>query len=90
MARLFSRRPDPFWDDGRGARRVRLQRRIVRLGVAFIAVVLLVLLVTRLPAIDPAFLTTGGGRPILAGALLALLGSSVLLGLARMRHRDLS
>lgn len=90
MARLFSRRPDPFWDDGRGARRARLQRRIVRLGVAFIALVLIVLLVTRLPAIDPTFLLTGGGRPILAGALLALLGSSVLLGLARMRHRDLS
>jgi hypothetical protein len=90
VARLFSRRPDPFWDDGRGARRARLQRRIVRLGVAFIALVLIVLLVTRLPAIDPAFLLTGGGRPILAGALLALLGSSVLLGLARMRHRDLS
>lgn len=88
MPRFLSRRPDPFWDDGRGARRARVQRRIVRSGVVLIAIILLALLVTRLPAIDPTFLLTGEGRPILAGALLALLGSSVLIGLARMRHRD--
>jgi len=88
MPSPFSRRADPFWDDGRGARRARLRRRIFQTGLALIAIILVGLLVTRLPAIDTDFLLSGGGRPILAGALLALLGSTVLVGLARMRHGD--
>ncbi len=88
MAHLIQRRRDPFWEDGRGARRTRAQRRFVRIGVLLVAVIVIGLVVARLPAIDPSFLLTGGGRPYLAGALLALLGSSILIGLARMRHTN--
>ena len=46
------------------------------------------LLVTKLPTMDPQYLVSGDGRPILAGALLALLAAMVLIAVARMRHVD--
>jgi hypothetical protein len=82
-------RHDPFWDvDGKGARRSRIRRRFVRASVALIAVLVVAVVVTRLPAVDPQYLVSGDGRPILAGALLALLAAMVLVALARMRHVD--
>jgi hypothetical protein len=51
-----------------------------------VAIVLVAFLATRLPAIDPSVLASPEGKPLLAGALLSLLGVSVLLGLARMRY----
>jgi len=77
---------DPFWDmDGKGARRSRLRRRFVRSAVLVIAVLAVGVLITRLPTVDPQYLISGDGRPIMAGALLALLGSSILIALAWMR-----
>jgi hypothetical protein len=84
---LGATRHDPFWDlDGKGARRSRLRRKLSRAVVLVIAAIVVGLLVTRLPAVDPAFLMTGDGRPILAAAIFTLLGSTILLGLARLRH----
>jgi hypothetical protein len=80
-------RHDPFWDmDGKGARRVRLQRRLMRSAMLLLALVAVAVLVSHIPTIDPEFLVSGGGRPILAGMLLALLGTSILIALSRMRH----
>lgn len=89
MPKFLDRR-DPFWDDGRGARRARTQRRIVRLGVLLIGAIVLGVVVTRLPAIDPTFVTGDSGRPFLGGALLALLASCILVGLSRMARPDAS
>jgi hypothetical protein len=75
--------------DGTGARRVRTQRRVVRLGIWFLVVVALAVVASQLPAVDPEYLLHGAGRPIMAGALLTLLGAAALLALARMhRVRD--
>jgi hypothetical protein len=79
------RRRDPFWDDGRGARRARIRRRVIKYLVAVIAIILIAVVATRLPAIDTEFLINGDGRPIMAGAILTLLASTVLVGLSRMR-----
>jgi hypothetical protein len=80
---------DPFWDmDGKGARCSRTRRRFVRAAVALIVVLVVALLVTKLPTMDPQYLVSGDGRPILAGALLALLAAMVLIAVARMRHVD--
>jgi hypothetical protein len=84
---IAPRRHDPFWDlDGAGARRQRTQRRLTRYVVWLVVLAALAVVLTRLPAIDPEFLVQGGGRPILAGALLTLLGAAALLALARVRH----
>ena len=92
MSRLSvaPRRHDPYWDmDGAGARRVRTQRRVVRLGIWFLVVVALAVVASQLPAVDPEYLLHGAGRPLMAGALLTLLGAAALLALARMhRVRD--
>ena len=81
-----SSRHDPFWDmDGKGARRSRLRRRFVKAAVALIGVLVLGLVISQLRTIDPQFLISGDGRPVLAGVLLTLLGSMILLALARMR-----
>ena len=92
MSRLTvaPRRHDPYWDmDGTGARRVRTQRRVVRLGIWFLVVVALAVVASQLPAVDPEYLLHGAGRPSMAGALLKLLGAAALLALARMhRVRD--
>ena len=77
---------DPFWDmDGKGARRSRSDggSSATRCAVAVLAIAVVV---TRLPTVDPQYLITGDGRPIMAGALLALLGSSILIALAWMRR----
>ena len=80
-------RHDPFWDmDGRSARRARLRRKFVRYGTLLVGASLIAIAVTRLPAIDPQFLIFGEGRPILFGALIALLGSTILIGLAWVRR----
>lgn len=78
---------DPFWDlDGEGARRVRTQRRFVRIGTWLIVALIAALIATRLPAVDTEFLIRGEGRPLLAGALMSLLGAFVLLALVRIRR----
>ena len=84
---LAPHRHDPYWDmDGTGARRIRNKRRVVRLAAWFVLIVALAFIATRLPAVDPDYLIAGAGRPILAGALMALLGAAALLALARVRH----
>ena len=84
---LAPRRHDPYWDmDGAGARRVRTKARVVRLAIWVALLAALAVIATRLPTIDPEYLIRGGGRPILAGALLALLGAAALLALVRVRH----
>ena len=87
MPRLsLARRHDPFWDiDGEGARRARSQRRLVRYGTWLIALLVVAIVASQLPTVDPDFLVRGDGRPLLAGAIMTLLASSVLLALARMR-----
>jgi hypothetical protein len=84
---LSPNRHDPFWDlDGRGARRARAVRRILRFGLLVLVAIFLGLVATRLPAFDPEVLTTAGNlRPVLAVALLALLASCTLAAAARMR-----
>ncbi len=77
---------DPFWDlDGEGARRSRSQRRFARYATWLIALLVVAVVATRLPAVDTDFLINGGGRPILVGAILALLCASVLLAVGKMR-----
>jgi hypothetical protein len=72
--------------DGSGARRSRTQARAQRYAIWLAVLVALAVALTRLPAIDPEFLVHGEGRPILAGALLTILGAAALLALARVRH----
>jgi hypothetical protein len=72
--------------DGKGARRVRAKRRFAQLAVWFLVVLALAFVSTRRPAVDPEYLIAGGGRPILAGALLAMLGAAALLALSRVRR----
>ena len=89
MSRLSvaPRRHDPYWDmDGAGARRVRTKQRAVRLAVWVVLLAVFAYVSTRLPSIDPDYLIHGAGRPILAGALLTLLGAAALLALARVRR----
>ena len=84
---LASNRHDPFWDmDGAGARRVRTQRKFARYATWLIALLVVVVVATQLPTFDAEFLISGAGRPILGGAILALLAASVLLALGKMRH----
>ncbi len=84
---LAPRRHDPYWDmDGSGARQLRTKQRLVRLATWVAIVALLAFALTRLPSVDPEYLIHGGGRPILAGALLTLLGSAALLALVRVRR----
>jgi hypothetical protein len=84
---LAPRRHDPYWDmDGAGARRVRTKRRFAQAAVWLLVVLTLGFVSTRLPSVDPEYLMNGGGRPILAGALLSLLGAAALLALGRVRH----
>jgi hypothetical protein len=78
---------DPYWDlDGAGVRRDREHRKAIKRIALLVGIVVIALVVTRLPPIDPSVLTSEAGKPFLAAALLALLGASVLLGLARMRY----
>lgn len=84
MTRLSLARHDPF--EGSGARRSRYQRKVIRWAVALVTILAIGVVVTHLPPIDPSILTTPSGKPILAGAILSLLGAVVLLGLARMRR----
>jgi len=83
---LSSRHHDPYWDvDGKNARRSRILRRFARWAKALIVILTLALLATRLPTIDPAVLTGPAGKPILAGAILSILGAAALLAVARIR-----
>jgi hypothetical protein len=70
--------------DGSGAQRLRTKRRLVRVAVWCVVLLVLAFAVTRLPAIDPAYLVQGEGRPVMAAALLGLLGSAAILALARI------
>jgi hypothetical protein len=84
---IAPRRHDPYWDmDGAGAQRVRTKQRVVRLAIWVVLVAVFAFAATRLPAIDPDYLIHGDGRPLLAGALLTLLGAAALLALARVRY----
>ena len=84
---LAPRRHDPYWDtDGVGARHARTRHRLIRMAIWLAIVAILALVATRLPAVDPDYLIRGAGRPILAGALLTVLGAAALLALARIRH----
>ena len=83
---LASRSHDPYWDlDGQGARRSRIQHRVVQWAVRLLIVLVIAVVATRLPSVDPALLTTPAGKPILAGALFSILGVAALLALARIR-----
>ena len=88
MRSLISRSRDPFWDDGRGARRARMLQKIARIAFALTALILVALVVANLPPMDPAILTKPEARPLLGGAALALLGTMILVALARMRRAD--
>ena len=88
MTRLLSRSPDPFWDDGRGARRGRTLQKITRALFLITVLSLVALAVTHLPPLDPSILTKPEARPLLGGAALALLGSAILVALNRMRRSD--
>ena len=84
---LASRRHDPYWDvDGAGARHQRTRQRIARIGVWFAIVVVLAVVVSQLATVDPEYLFRGAGRPILAGAMMTILGTAALLALAHIRH----
>jgi hypothetical protein len=84
-------RRDPYWDmDGVGARRARIRKALVRYAAWLLILAAFVLVALNLPAIDPEYLIRGDGRPILAGALLALLGAAALLALARVRRTSQS
>lgn len=85
-----SNRADPFWDlDGVSAQRSRRRRQITRALTAVLLVALAIgvgaTLATRIGDIDPTFIRDAG-RPILATAILSLLGAAVLIGLSRMRR----
>ena len=89
MSRLSPtlRRPDPSWDlDGAGVQRLRTKRRVVRSAIWLVVIVALAFLATRLPTVDPTYLIQGEGRPVMAAAMLGLLGSAAILALARIRH----
>ncbi len=80
-------RHDPYWDmDGAGARRQRAKRRIVRFVTWILALAVVAVASLHLPSIDPEYLVHGEGRPVMAAALLGLLGSAAILALARIRH----
>ena len=89
MTRLSptSSRHDPYWDmDGTGVQRLRTKRRAVRMVIWLVIVAALAFLATRMPTLDPNFVITGEGRPVMAAALLGLLGSAAILALVRIRH----
>ena len=93
MTRLpgSSRAHDPYWGmDGPTASHARLRRTIVRRAGLLLLALVVVGIATRLPAIDATAIVTGYGKPILAGAIVAVLGAAVLLALARLRvaHRS--
>lgn len=89
MTRLSAHHHDPYWDmDGRSARRSRLRRQIIRFGVRLVAILAIVVLVTRIPSIDPTVLTAPEAKPILAAAVLSMLAVFMLLALAKMRSAD--
>lgn len=80
-------RHDPYWDmDGKDARRHRLKRRVVRYVTWVLILAVVAVASLHLPAIDPEYLLRGEGRPVIAAALLGLLGSAAILALARIRH----
>ena len=88
---LIPRRHDPFWDmDGADVRRQRTRQRAIRLASWLVVMVVLAVVVTRLPSIDPEFLVQGEGRPLLAGAMLTMLAAATLLALARIRFASRS
>ena len=84
---IAPRRHDPYWDmDGAGVHRLRTRRRVVRAAAWFLVLAALVFVVTRLPSVDADFVIRGEGRPVMAAALLGLLGSAAILALARIRQ----
>ena len=87
MPRMTISRRDPYWDmDGESARRTRLRRTSIRSASWLLILGVFVLAALNLPSIDADYLIRGTGRPVLAGALMALLGSAALLALARVRR----
>jgi molybdopterin/thiamine biosynthesis adenylyltransferase len=81
------RRHDPYWDmDGAGVQRRRTKRRVIRMAAWVVVVLALAFLATRLPSLDATYLLQGEGRPVMAAAMLGLLGSAAILALARVRN----
>ena len=81
-------RHDPYWDmDGKGARRDRMKRRVVRYITWVLLLALVAVASLNLPSVDPEYLVHGEGRPVMAAALLGLLGSAGILALRRIRPR---
>jgi hypothetical protein len=84
---LAPHRRDPFWDlEGTGARRDRQKRLLVRYVAWVLLIAVLALVVTHLPAIDPSYLASPEGKPVLAAGLFGLLGAAAILALARVRR----
>jgi hypothetical protein len=84
---LAPRRHDPYWDmDGAGVHRSRNKRRVARFAAWLAVLLALAFISTRLPSVDPQYLLYGDGRPVMAAALLGLLGSAAILALARVRR----
>ncbi|HXU84600.1 MAG TPA: hypothetical protein VN773_02235 [Verrucomicrobiae bacterium] len=84
---IASRRHDPYWDmDGAGVQRLRTKRRVIRWAVWFLVLAALVFVATHVPSFDADFVIRGEGRPVMAAALLGLLGSAAILALARVRQ----
>ena len=88
MTRLsLAPRHDPYWDmDGKRARRQRAKQRLVRYVAWIVLLAVFAIAAANLPAVDPEYLLRGEGRPLMAGALLTLLGAAALLALARIRR----
>jgi hypothetical protein len=81
---LFARR-DPWWDDGRGARRGRTQRRIVGAIIVVLAATILALILAALPRVDARAIILGPPRPIVFAAMLADTAACLMIVLQRVR-----
>jgi hypothetical protein len=85
----FARR-DPWWDlDGRGARRDRVQRRLVGFVVVVLSATLLALILAALPRVDARSIVLGPDRPVVAAAALADIGACLLIVLHQVRRARL-
>ena len=88
MSRLpLARHHDPYWDmDGKGARRQRMKRSLVRFVTWLLILAVVAVASLNFPSIDPEYVLHGDGRILMAGALLTLLAAAALLALVRVRR----
>ena len=87
---LFARRRDPWWDDGRGARRGRTQRRVIGAVVVVLSAVILALILAALPRVDAREIVLGSTRPVVFAAALADVAACLMIVLQRVRRTRLS